>query len=542
MCTRAWRSAVLWMLGAATTASTSPAVAPAPSSVGDWREGATCYEVFVRSFRDGNGDGIGDLKGLIASLDYINDGNPRSVRSLGARCLWLMPVMASPSYHGYDVSDYYRIAPDYGTNDDFKRLIAEAHRRGIRVLVDMVINHASSQWPPFQEALRDPQSKYRDWFRFAPARGPNNRWGNNNWHRSPLRDEYYYGFFWRGMPDLDYTRPGALAEMKRVATFWLREMGADGFRLDAVKYLVEDGAVVEDTPGTHAVLRDFAANVRAVKPGAFTIGEVFDSTGVLLTYYPDQLDAYFAFDVGDSVIAGVRRGDARGVLAPVLRLQSALPATRWAPFLRNHDQPRTRTALGGDWGKARVASFLLLTLPGLPFVYYGEEIGMTGDKPDEHIRTPMAWSRTAPHAGFSNATPWQPLSPDSLEANVESRDGSALLAQYRTLIHLRSASPALSRGVLVPLDAGDPSVLAFLRRDEAETVLVVANLGAAVRSMLSIAAPAVAGPPGVARTLFGDTHEWRVQWGRGRDRHVRISIPALPPHAGAVLRLTRSAQ
>lgn len=463
---------------------TAPQVPPVPG----WVQGATCYEVFVRSFRDSDGDGIGDLNGLIGALDYINDGNPRSTTSLGARCLWLMPIMETPGYHGYDVSDYYRVARVYGTNDDFKRLMVESHKRGIRVLVDMVLNHSSSEYPPFQSALRDPASPYRSWFRFSPTRGPDNRWGNNNWHRSPLRDEYYYGFFWRGMPDLNYERPEALNEMKKVASFWLHEMGADGFRLDAVRYLVEDGATVDDTPGTHAVLRDYGAHVRQAKPGAFTIGEVFDSTGTLLTYYPDQLDAYFAFEVADSLIAGVRRGDGRGVLAPVLRLQDAVPAERWAPFLRNHDQPRTRTELGGDWGKARAAAMLLLTLPGLPFVYYGEELGMTGAKPDELIRTPMAWSRSAPHGGFTRGTPWQPLAADSLEANVETqdRDARSLLNRYRTLIRLRAVTPALGRGALIPLTTNNPAAVAFLRRDTTGVVLVIVNVGPATLKAVQV--------------------------------------------------------
>lgn len=488
-CHAARAALILLAILAGARGTAQPAASSHAPPVASWVQGATCYEVFVRSFRDSDGDGIGDLKGLIGALDYINDGNPRSSRSLGARCLWLMPIMETPGYHGYDVSDYYRVARVYGTNDDFKRLVAESHRRGIKVLVDMVINHTSSAYPPFQSALRDPASPYRSWFRFSPTRGPNNRWGNNNWHRSPVRDEYYYGFFWQGMPDLNYEGPDALNEMKKVASFWLNEMGADGFRLDAVRYLVEDGARVDDTPGTHAVLREYGAHVRQSKPGAFTIGEVFDSTGTLLTYYPDQLDAYFAFEVADSLIAGVRRGDGRGILAPVLRLQGAVPPERWAPFLRNHDQPRTRTEFSGDWGKARVASLLLLTLPGLPFVYYGEELGMTGPKPDELIRTPMAWSRTAPHAGFTSGTPWQPLAADSLEANVEAQEGDArsLLNLYRTLIRLRAATPALGRGALVPLTTNSPAVVAFLRHDAAGAVLVIVNVGPATLKSVRIA-------------------------------------------------------
>jgi alpha-amylase len=505
-----------------------------------WRDGATCYEIFVRSFKDSDGDGIGDLKGLIGALDYINDGNPSSTTSLGARCIWLMPIMESPSYHGYDVSDYYRVAKAYGTNDDFKQLVAESHKRGIRVLVDMVLNHASSQWPPFQEALKNPASPYRDWFLFSPTRGPNNRWGNNNWHKSPLRDEFYYGFFWQGMPDLNYERPAALAEMKKVATFWLTEMGVDGFRLDAVKYLVENGNVVEDTPGTHAVLREYAGYVRQQKPGAFTIGEVFDSTGALLAYYPDQLDAYFAFEIADSLIAGVRRGDGRGILSPVLRLQAALPTHRWGTFLRNHDQPRTRTEFNGSWEQARIAAFLQLTLPGIPFVYYGEELGMTGGKPDNFIRTPMAWTRTGPHAGFTTGTPWEPLASDSLDANVEARTNGPLLQEYRQLIHLRAATPALAHGMLVPVETGSTAIVAFERRGAGETVLVLANIGVDSVRDVSLTLSASAVPPGrlSQATLFGATSEWVV----GRDAvpgaPVRVRVARVAPYSGVVLAIS----
>ncbi len=534
--------------GAATFVATAIAAAlsaqaPHAAPAADWRQGATCYEVFVRSFRDSDADGIGDLNGLTQSLDYINDGNPRSTRSLGARCLWLMPITESPGYHGYDPSDHYHVARAYGTNADFKRFVVEAHKRGIKVILDMVLNHVSSEYPPFQAALRDTASPYRAWFRFAPKAGPLNRWGQSNWHKSPVRDEYYYGFFWQGMPDLNYEKPYALAEMKKVATYWLKEMGVDGFRLDAVKYLVEDSTHVDDTPGTHAVLHEYAAHVRHTKPGAFTIGEVFDSTGTLLTYYPDQLDAYFAFEVADSLIAGVRRGDARGILAPVLRMQSALPAVRWAPFLRNHDQPRTRSELGGDAAKARVASFLLLTLPGLPFVYYGEELGMIGPKPDERIRTPMAWSRTAPHAGFTSGTPWEPLGADSLEANVAAQDGiqSSLLTLHRQLIHLRAANSALGRGTLVPLKTNNPAVVAFLRRDASGSVLVVANVGSEPAVQSSITSgdhmfPAMRVHP---RVLFGDAELSAVRVSASGGVSAFITVAA---HAGVILALDPQAK
>jgi glycosidase len=470
-----------------------------PAQRRPWTVGATCYEIFVRSFFDSNSDGIGDLRGITQHLDYINDGNPRSTTSLGARCIWLTPIMESPSYHGYDVSDYYRVKREYGTEADFKALLAAAHARGIRVLVDMVINHVSAQHPWFQAALRDTASPYRDLFRWRATPGPNNQWGNNNWRQSPLRDEYYYAFFWQGMPDLNYERPAALAEMKRVATFWLRDMGADGLRMDAVKFLVEDGSGrADDAPGTHAVLREYAAHVRRIKPGAFTVGEVFDSTTSLLTYYPDQLDSYFAFELADSIIASVRRGDARGLLAPVLRLQERVPAQRWSPFLRNHDQARTRTELGGSLTKSRLAAIIQLTLPGLPFVYYGEELGMIGAKPDEQIRTPMAWNTNGANAGFTTGTPWEPLQRDSLEANVgaQSSDSASMLAMYRRLIHARADHRALGAGRLIAATTSHDAVTAYVRRAGEQLVLVVANLGDVAVNGLAISTADHTLPPG----------------------------------------------
>jgi alpha-amylase len=470
----------------------------ASSSATGWRRGGVCYEIFVRSFYDSNGDGVGDLNGLIQKLDYINDGNASTQSDLGASCIWLMPVAESPSYHGYDVTNYYRVEPDYGTNQDFKRLVAEAHRRGIRVLVDLVLNHMSSQHPFFQEALRDPASPHRNWFLWSATKpetkGP---WGQEAWHRSPIRDEYYYGVFWSGMPDLNNENPAVRDEAKKVARYWLKEMGADGFRLDAVAYLVEDGGRLEHSPGTHAFLRDFATYVRQVAPGAFTIGEVSDSIGALFSYYPDQLDGYFAFEVSDAILAAVRTGSAKNLFAPVLRLQRELPADRWSPFLRNHDQTRTLTALGGDVGRAKLAATILLTLPGLPFVYYGEEIGMTGDKPDERLRTPMHWSGSA-NAGFTRGIPWEAIDSDSLTANVafEDTQPSSLLNLYRRLIHLRAKNAALGAGELQPLAASNDAVAAYLRRYGDRVVLIVANLSGTPLGQVSLSSAKRVLPPG----------------------------------------------
>ncbi len=536
-------------VAAALAAALAFAVLPPRAALGQpspraprWTTGATCYEVFVRSFFDSNGDGIGDLNGLTAKLDYINDGNPRSRTDLGASCIWLMPVAASPSYHGYDVSDYFTVQPAYGTNADFKRFVAAAHRRGIKVLVDMVLNHTSSQNPWFQAALHDTASPYRSWYIFRPTPGGKGPWGSQAWWRSPVRDEYYYGVFSPSMPDLDYHTPAVRAEAMKIADFWLKDMGVDGFRLDAVQYLVEQGSCLMDCGGTHVFLHQYAEHVDSVEPGAYTVGEVWDSLGALLTYYPDQLTSYFTFELADSLRTAVRRGTAGGVLAEYLRLQDTLPFYRWNPILSNHDGTRVMTVLGGDVAKAKVAATLLLTLPGLPFVYYGEELGMTGDKPDPRLRTPMQWA-PGTGVGFTTGKEWERPQSDSLTVNVqvENHRPGSLLDLYRRLIHLRKQNAALAAGRLEPLTSADSHVLAYLRRAGARAVLVVANLGAtpAAGAALSSAADALPAGRYVTRDLLGG------RAGAGftvaRDGRIAGYVPAatLAPEATMVLELVR---
>jgi alpha-amylase len=514
----------------------TPARAPA------WTTGATCYEIFVRSFYDSDGDGIGDLEGLISKLDYVNDGNPASKTDLGASCIWLMPVAASPSYHGYDVSDYFRVEPAYGTNADFKRLVAAAHRRGIKVLVDMVLNHTSSRNPWFQAALHDTASPYRTWYRFSPAPLGKGPWGEDAWRRSPVRDEYYWGVFSSAMPDLNYSTPQVREEAMKIATFWLREMGVDGFRLDAVPYLVEQGSCLIGCAGTHAFLHEYAEHVDSVEPGAYTVGEVWGDIATQLPYYPDQLTSYFTFEIADSLLTAVRRGSVGGLLSGYLRLQDTLPAYRWSPFLSNHDGTRSLTVLGGDVARAKLAATLLLTLPGLPFVYYGEEIGMTGDKPDPRLRTPMQWS-PRPGVGFTSGTPWEKPQPDSMTANVavENADPGSLLNVYRRLIHLRKRNGALATGRLVPLASGRDEVAAYLRSASAHAVLVVANLGAAAAAGVAISSDAGALPPGryTARSLLGGPDGATLEV--GADGRIAGYVPAatIGPRESLVLDLTR---
>jgi alpha-amylase len=543
MTSRSVLALALWVasLISSTVVDAQPARAPIDTT---WRQGGVCYEIFVRSFFDSDGDGIGDLNGLTQKLDYVNDGDPRSTKSLGAKCIWLMPVDASPSYHGYDVKDYYRVNPEYGTAADFKRMVAAAHRRGIRVLVDLVLNHASSEHPYFKEALHDPASPHRSWFRFSPTapaeRGP---WGQQVWHKSPERDEYYYGIFFSGMPDLNYATPEVRAEAARVGRFWLTEMGVDGFRLDAVPYLVEENGALANTAGTHSVLREFAASVRGALPGAFTVGEVWDSIGTMLPYYPDQLDSYFAFELSDALLDAVRTSTTSRMLAAYARMSRAMPATRWSPFQRNHDQTRTVTALGGDLRAARLSAELLPTLPGLPFVYYGEELGMTGDKPDPRLRTPMHW-RAGHAAGFTTGAPWEPLQPDSATANVaaQNSDAGSLLNHYRRLIHLRASNRALSAGDFLPLESSDPAIAAFLRRDGSRAVLVVANLATTPRTNVTVSSGdrALGTARYATRDLLGAAGTAALDVGADGRLRGFTPLPTLDARRTYVLELTRA--
>ena len=454
-------------------------VAPLSAQSAEWRRNGVCYEVFVRSFFDSDGDGVGDLNGLIQKLDYINDGNPDSQRDLGANCIWLMPVSPSPSYHGYDVTNYYEINRDYGTIADFKRLVAEAHRRGIRILVDMVLNHSSSEHPYFKSALLDPNSRYRDWYTWSPTERRMPGWEAPTWHKVPSRNEWYYGLFWGGMPDLNLAHPEVRAEAERIARFWLVDMGVDGFRLDAVGHFFEtpDGQW-KHAPAVYPWLRDYQAALRAIKPDVYTVGEVWDSMGAVLKYYPDQLGSYFAFEVADAVFDAVRSGSGQRLIDAVTRAQREIPDQRWAMFLRNHDQTRTLTELNGDVARNRLAVSLLLTLPGLPFVYYGEEIGMTGHKSagDPRLRTPMHWTLTRA-AGFTTGMPWEPLAADSFTANVQELEPvqNSLLNLHRRLIHLRTSNAALGSGEFMPLTS-PTGTLAYLRRSGNDAVLVLANL------------------------------------------------------------------
>jgi glycosidase len=474
---------------------------PAQTRTGWWND-RVFYEVFVRSFKDSSagplaGDGIGDIPGLIEKLDYLNDGDPTTTTDLGVTGLWLMPIHPSPSYHGYDVTDYYGVNPKYGTLDDFRTLITACHKRGINVILDLVLNHCSSKHPWFLEAAK-PESPKHDWFIWSDTdpkwRGP---WGQKVWHKKAGDPaSWYYGIFSPGMPDLNFRNEAVSAEMLKVVDFWIdkeHRIGADGYRLDAIRHLIEDGQVQENTPETHAWLKQFHAECRKANPQSMSVGEVWTSSEMAATYVgraEPELDMTFEFDLAAAMVQAARSGEAIPLVHAQAKVLRSYPANQYGSFLTNHDQTRVLTQLKGDTVAMRTAAALLLLGPGVPFIYYGEELGMVGDKPDENLRRPMRWT-DGPSAGFtSGPKTWQQMGFEQPQVNVESEttDGRSLLAFYRDLIAFRNRTPAMSSGGFWPVETSNSGVYAFIREGpvgegagegsgkERETILVVINL------------------------------------------------------------------
>lgn len=464
-------------------------VAAAGDPPANWWRDAVFYEIFVRSFADASegslaGDGIGDFQGVIERLDYLADGRGANGGSLGVDALWLMPIHPSPSYHGYDVMDYFSVNPEYGDVELFKRFLAEAHRRGVRVIIDFVPNHASSQHPLFRKALSEgPDGTTRNHFRFADVPqelfGP---WEQRTWHPSDAADgSFFYGVFSSEMPDWNFNDPRVTDHHQRAARFWLKEIGVDGLRLDAVRYLYEVGGALQDTAETRQWLKEFTAFCHSVKPGAFVIGEnTAHMPEVARSIVGGAVDSSFEFDLARATIESVRMRTPQ-ILSRALRQLEELygPERPWATLLTNHDQERTRTQLGGSESMTRLATKLWLTLPGVPFLYYGEELGMEAAKPDPDLRTPMPWTGDAPNAGFTqpNVKAWKPPQADFPTVNVAKQSGHAdsMLSLYRRLVRLNQSSPALRRGKTVTVTT-DRGVYAEMRETNDEAVLILGNL------------------------------------------------------------------
>ncbi|MFK7979170.1 MAG: alpha-amylase family glycosyl hydrolase, partial [Saprospiraceae bacterium] len=452
-----------------------------------WWNETVFYEIFVRSFKDSDNDGIGDFKGLTEKLDYLNDGDPTTTDDLGITGIWLMPIHESGSYHGYDVIDYRSVKELYGGMDDFKEFLDEAHKRGIKVIIDWVINHNSSQSTWFQNAVTGPNSEFRDFYRWsATDPGYSGPWGQQVWHRR--NNNYYYGLFWDGMPDLNLENPKVKEEIFNAADFWLEEVGIDGFRLDAVKFMIEEGQKLEDTQSTYTFWKDFTASVKAANPEAFSVGEAWTNTETAVNYVKDdRIDYCFEFDLAGNIMYSANEGKAENMYQQMQKMYNIYPHLQYGTFLANHDQNRIMNSFDNDESKVKLAAAMYLTLPGIPYIYYGEEIGMVGEKPDEFIRRPMQWNGDR-NAGFSEANPWISVHGGYPRFNVEREAGdpSSLLTTYKKLIQLRNKLKPLQVGTYEPVTTNNSRVFAFVRQHEGQDVLVIHNTTTSVIRNLTL--------------------------------------------------------
>ena len=505
-----------------------------------WWNDAVFYEVFVRSFYDSNGDGKGDFAGLTSKLDYLNDGNAATATDLGVTALWLMPMMESPSYHGYDVTNYKATEPDYGTMAEFEAFLAAAHARGIKVIIDLVLNHASSQHPWFTQAASSATSPYRDWFRWSATRpGYQGPWGQTVWH--PRNGSFYYGIFWDGMPDLNWQNPQLKAAMWDASRFWLKK-GVDGYRLDAVKYLDETGTTLEDTPETFRILEELHDSVRRVNPNAVTVGEAWSNTPKVRPYVVnDRLDVCFEFDLATAIINATNSGNPAGLRTQLALVDATYPKLQYATFLTNHDQNRVLGALGGNQDLMKQAAALYLTLPGVPFLYYGEEVGMLGTGVDEDKRKPMQWT-AGTNAGFSTGAPWRGLNSNYAQFNVATQqaDPASLLNHYKKLIGLRTSQEVLRKGYLVPVTATSGSLLSYARVYKQEAVVVVSNFANTAVSAASLSLAVSSLPAGTyqASDLYSGQAAGAVTLNsQGGVSNWNVALPALAARQTWVLQL-----
>jgi maltose alpha-D-glucosyltransferase/alpha-amylase len=486
-----------------------------------WYKDAIFYELYVRAFRDSNGDGHGDLRGVIERLDYL--------QNLGVNCVWLCPIFPSPlKDDGYDVADFYNIHPDYGTLEDFKELITEAHRRSIRVITDFVLNHTSDQHPWFQAARADRNSPYRDYYvwsdtkdKYADARIIFIDTEDSNWTWDEVAGQYFWHRFYSSQPDLNYDNPAVQEEMLKAMKFWL-DMGIDGFRADAIPYLFErEGTNCENLPETHVFLKRVREFIDSHSPDSIVLSEANQWPEDVRDYFGDgdEMHMAFHFPVMPRIFMSLRHSDS----TPIREILDSTPAiphnTQWCTFLRNHDEltlemvteeerqwmwqqyapvPRMRSNLGirrrlaplldNNKEKILLANSLLFTLPGSPIIYYGDEIGM-GDNiwlPDRNgVRTPMQWTKER-NGGFSTAPETYspviseaPYSPDQVNVANQQQDLASLYYAIKNMIAVRKTHRAFGWGEFSWAEVSNPkAIVAFILSHEGEHLLILNNLSA----------------------------------------------------------------
>lgn len=488
--------------------------------ISDWYKDAIFYEIYVRGFYDSDGDGVGDLRGLTEKLDYL--------RWLGITCIWLLPFYQSPLRDGgYDISDYYVVLPEYGTIEDFKEFLAAAHSREIRVIADLVINHTSDRHPWFQEARSSPDSPKRNWYvwsdtneEYSQARIIFTDTERSNWAWDEQAGAYYWHRFFSHQPDLNYDNPEVQQAMLNVVSFWL-DLGIDGLRVDAVPYLFErENTNCENLPETHAFLKLLRRFVDERYPGTLLLAEANQWPEDVVEYFADgdEFHMGYNFPIMPRLFMALRQEDRRPIVEILERTPDIPESCQWGMFLRNHDELtlemvtdeerdylyneyakdrrmrlnigiRRRLAPLMDNGRRRIEllNALLFSLPGSPFLYYGDEIGMgdniyLGDR--DGVRTPMQWSADR-NAGFSRADfarLYFPMIMDpvygyqSVNVEAQQRYGTSLLNWVRELIHLRKRHPVFGRGSLSLIKPENRKVFCFIRTYKEETVLGVFNL------------------------------------------------------------------
>jgi maltose alpha-D-glucosyltransferase/alpha-amylase len=485
-----------------------------------WFKDAVFYEVYVRGFYDSNADGVGDFRGLTEKLDYLE--------WLGVDCLWLLPMYPSPLRDGgYDIADFYSILPEYGTLEDFQTFLEGAHRRGLRVITDLVINHTSDQHPWFQEAISSPDSPKRDWYvwtddphKYHEARIIFLDTETSNWTWNEQAQAFYWHRFFSHQPDLNYDNPEVQQAILDVVDFWLG-MGVDGFRVDAVPYLYErEGTNCENLPETHEFLKRLRAHVAERFPQALLLGEANQWPEDVVEYFGGggEFHMNYHFPIMPRLFMALRQADRRPIVEILERTPDIPANSQWGMFLRNHDEltlemvtDEERDYLYNEYAKDRrmrlnlgirrrlapllensrrqieLLNGLLLSLPGSPFLYYGDEIGMgdniyLGDR--DGVRTPMQWSSDR-NAGFSKADferLYFPVVSNPLygfqSVNVESqqRYPTSLLHWMRHMIHLRKGHQVFGRGSMRFVKPENRKIFAFAREHEGEAVLCVYNL------------------------------------------------------------------
>lgn len=488
------------------------------SNQDNWYQNAIFYEVNTRSFYDSNGDGQGDLLGVREKLDYL--------KGLGVDCLWLLPVYASPMKDGgYDISDFRAIHPDFGTLDDLKELVVAAHTKGLRVIMDLVLNHTSDQHEWFQKARADRHSPYRDYYvwrddeqGYRDARIIFLDTEKSNWSWDEKAGQYYWHRFYSFQPDLNYDNPRVVEEMIGVIDFWLA-LGIDGFRVDAVPYLIErEGTNCENLPETHAVLKKLRAFVDQKYPGRVLLCEANQWPHDVRAYFGDgdEFQMAFHFPLMPRMYMALKQGDYAPIRWALENTPQIPENCQWCTFLRNHDEltlemvtekerqwmwqqyapePGMRLNLGirrrlaplldNDPKQIALAYALLFALPGSNVLYYGDEIGMGDDiqRPDrDGVRSPMQWN-VSKNAGFSSADTLfaSVLSGDfaPVRVNVAAQQAAphSLFNQVRKMIAVRKAHPAFAHGKYTEVASPSAAVAAFLRTDENERILAVHNLG-----------------------------------------------------------------